>query len=301
MDYAHPEYLIETGWLAEHLEDPLLRLFDVTGMLTGKLVNLARERAYDAGHIPGAVFLDVAAARGDLSDPEGPLPWSWPSAAQVERTMGALGVDNASRVVLYAATPRPGIDNGAMWATRAWWILHHFGLSAAILNGGWEKWRAEGRPVSTTPGGYPPSILQARPDGDRAMAGKEDVLAALEDPAGCVVDALSADSYAGAASVTYGPRKGHIRGAGNVPMRRLLDETTGTFLPADELAAVLRDAGALEARRTITYCGGGIAATTVAFGLALLGRDNVSVYNNSLMEWSADETLPMEDPSAARG
>ncbi len=298
MNYVHPEYLVETSWLAEHLEDPLLRLFDVTGMLTGKLVNLARERFYESGHLPGAVFLDVAAARGDLSDPQGALPWSWPSPAQVERTLGALGVDNASRVVLYAATPRPGVDNGTMWATRAWWILHHFGVNVAILNGGWEKWQAEGRPVSTASGGYAPAIFQARPDGERAMAGKRDVLAALADPAACVVDALSAESYAGCDPVTYGPRKGHIRGACNIPMRTMLDEAQGTFLPADSLAARLRDGGALEAERTITYCGGGIAATTVAFGLALLGRNNVSIYNNSLMEWSADETLPMDGPDA---
>jgi thiosulfate/3-mercaptopyruvate sulfurtransferase len=115
------------------------------------------------------------------------------------------------------------------------------------------------------------------------------------------VDALSAESFAGTDPVTYGPRKGHIRGAASLPMRRLLDEARGTFLPADALAAALGDAGALTAQRTITYCGGGIAATTVAFGLALLGRDNVAIYNNSLMEWSADERLPMEDPSAKGG
>ena len=224
MRYAHPEYVCDTAWLADHLDDPRLRLFDVTGKLTSRFENRAHEECYDAGHIPGAAFLDVASAKGVLSDPAGALPWTWPGAAEIGAALGRHGVGNDARVVLYAATARPGIDNGTMWCTRAWWIMHHAGVDAAVLDGGFEKWRAEGRPVSATRSDYPPATFRARPGGERARAGKADVLHALTGPGGtCVVDALSAESYAGRAPVAYGPRKGHITGAVNVPMRDLLD------------------------------------------------------------------------------
>lgn len=297
MPYAHPEYLCDPEWLARHLDDPDLRLFDVTGKLTGKLHNRAREDCYEAGHIPGAAFLDVAAATGGLSAPDGAFPWSWPEPAHLGAVLGAQGVSDGSRVVVYAATPRPGIDNGTMWSTRAWWLLHHAGARVAVLDGGWEKWVAEGRPVSTTPHRHPPATFDARVPA--ARADKADVLAALAPGSGaCVVNALPAASFAGADAVVYGPRKGHITGSVNVPMGDLLHPERGTFLPAEGLQARLAAAGALDAGRVITYCGGGIAATTVAFALALLGRDNVAVYDNSLLEWAADPALPMTDPAA---
>ena len=134
--------------------------------------------------------------------------------------MQRVGVNADSQVVLYAASPRPGIDRGLMWCTRAWWILHHFGVRSAVLNGGFEKWVAEGRPVSASPpsanvapGGFVPSG-----DGRHAVASKSVVLEALSDPSARVVDTLSAASFAGTDKAVYGPRKGHITGAVNVPM-----------------------------------------------------------------------------------
>lgn len=298
MPYANPQYLVEADWLAQHLRDPNLRLFDVTGMLTSKLENTAKERCYDQGHIPGAVFLDVASAKGVPSDPNAPLPWMWPSKAQFEALMGEVGVRNDAQVVLYASTPRKGIDNGTMWCTRAWWIMHHFGVHCAVLNGGWEKWVSEGRPVSTSPGSYPRSTFTAASRWQRGMATKADVLAAIQGPGStCVVDALSAASYAGRDKATYGPRKGHIAGAVNVPMSSLVDQATGVFASADDLRAHFAQAGVLAAENVITYCGGGIAATVDAFALALLGHNKVTVYDGSLLEWVADASLPMTDPS----
>lgn len=297
MTYANPEYLCDTDWLAGHLDDPDLRLFDVTGKLTGKLHNRAREDCYAAGHIPGAAFLDVAAATGTLSAPDGAFPWTWPEPVPLAAEMGAHGINQHARVVLYAATPRPGVDNGTMWCTRAWWLMHHAGANVAVLDGGWEKWLAEGRPVSTEPRSYAPTPFPAREA--TARADRADVLAALAPGAdACVIDALSAASFAGTGPVAYGPRKGHIAGAVNVPMSDLLDPERGTFLPGGRLRERLAQAGALDAGRVIMYCGGGIAATTVAFALALLGRSNVAVYDNSLFEWAQDPTLPMEGPTA---
>ena len=119
-------YLVETQWLNDRLLDDTVRILDVTAMLTSSLENIAKERAYDQGHIPGAVFFDMASAKGVLSDPAAKLPWTWPSVAQVEAAMGAHGVDNDTMVVISAASPRPGVDFGPMWCTRTWWVLHHF-------------------------------------------------------------------------------------------------------------------------------------------------------------------------------
>jgi thiosulfate/3-mercaptopyruvate sulfurtransferase len=296
--YANPQYLVETDWLEQHLHDATLRIFDVTGMLTSKLENIAKERCYDNGHISGAVFLDVASAKGALSEPNAQLPWTWPSQEQFEVLMGRIGVSNDSQVVLYASTPRKGIDNGTMWCTRTWWVMHHFGVQCAVLNGSWEKWVAEGRSVSTSPHAYPEATFRADPQWQRGVANKEEVLAAIQtSSAMCVVDALSTASYAGTDKAVYGTRKGHITGAVNVPMYGLVDPETGVFANADELRAHFEQAGVLSAEKVITYCGGAIAATVDAFALALLGYTNVAVYDGSLFEWAADPSLPMTDPS----
>ena len=132
-------FLVETDWLAEHLDDPGVRVLDVTGMLTSKLENIAHDRAFTEGHVPDALFFDIASAKGLLSDPDARLPWTWPSPARVEAAMHAAGVNQETHVILYAATPRPGVDRGVMWCTRAWWTLRHFGVRCSILNGGLEK------------------------------------------------------------------------------------------------------------------------------------------------------------------
>ncbi|MCP5265684.1 MAG: sulfurtransferase [Burkholderiaceae bacterium] len=301
MPYANPHYLVEPQWLAAHLDDPNLRIIDVSGCLTSKLENTARQRVYERGHIPGAIFLDVASAHGEFSDPGSALPWMWPSQPQFEALMARLGIGNDSRVILYASTQRQGIDNGPMWCTRAWWVMHHFGVDCAVLNGSWETWRAEGLPVSTVAAAHAPARFVAAPHWRRALADRHDVLAAIRMPKGstCVVDALSERSFEGRERFTYGPRKGHISGAINLPMRDLVDLDTGVFVGADMMRERFERDGVLSSEKVITYCGGAIAATVDAFALALLGYTEVSVYDGSLFEWAADPALPMTDPSGA--
>ena len=296
--YANPHYLVETGWLADHLDDPALRIFDVTGMLTSKFVNLAEERCYGEGHIPGAVFLDIAGRDQALAKPGASLPWTWPSAELAAETLGRIGVSNKSRVILHAASPRPAIDKGVMWATRCWWLMRSFGVDCAILNGGFEKWVAEGRPVSREVSRYPATIYQIDSDALGRVATKTDVLSALNDQDTAIVDALPPESYAGERELGYGEgkRKGHITGAVNVPMDSLLDYS-GVFLEAEAMRERLQAAGLLGSPKVITYCGGGIAATVDAFALELLGHEGVAVYDGSLSEWASDPNAPMTDPS----
>jgi thiosulfate/3-mercaptopyruvate sulfurtransferase len=295
MEFAHPEYLVAAEWVAAHLDDPSVVVVDVTAKLTGRLDNEPGRQVWAAAHIPDSLFFDVASAKGALSDPDAGLPWTWPRPDRFAETMAGVGVGDGTRVVIVGRTPRPDVDSGTMWCTRAWWTMHHFGVDCAILAGGVEGWQAEGRPLNADPvvgRGVPDSPLQVAPDWDRGRAGRDDVVAAIEDGAvgACVVDALPAESFTGAVDARFG-RRGHITGAVNIPASGLIERETCGFVDAATMHRVL--AAPLDRPRVITYCGGAIAATVDAFCLALLGHEQVEVYGGSLMEWAADPALPM--------
>jgi thiosulfate/3-mercaptopyruvate sulfurtransferase len=182
-----------------------------------------------------------------------------------------------------------------MYAARVWWMLRAFGFDdAAVLNGGWQKWTREGRPVSTEPATYPPANFVPRPRPER-IASKEDVLTAIPDENVTIINALLEPEYTGdpAFPQHYG-RPGHIPGSVNVPFASVVDMAGDTrFVPAEELRARFANAGALKSERVITYCGGGIAASQTAYLLTLLGQENVALYDGSMTEWGVDSTLPL--------
>ncbi len=307
MKFTNPDYLVTTEWLAAHVDRPDVRVLDVTAKLTGKLENRAEVECYGVSHIPGSLFFDVPAGKGVLSNRKAALPWMWPEPEQIITELAAVGVGPETKVVLVARTPREGIDSGTMWCTRAWWTLHHFGVDCAILHGGIERWEAEGRPMTAETSAIPTvePFLPAN-SWESARATKIDVLAAVQghDAAGaaaptCVVDALPADSFEGTGT-SYGPRSGHITGAVNVPFRSLIEEETAAFVGPETMHRHLDQAGLIDASNVIVYCGGAIAATVDAFALALFGKTDVSVYDGSLMEWSADPDLPMTGQNDAR-
>lgn len=297
MAYANPQYLVETDWLAAHMQDANLRIVEVTAILSSGRTNTAKAMCYDKQHIPDAVFLDVAGKDGGFTDPDGEFPLTWPTSRQFEAAMGSLGIDNDTHVILYASTVGQQLYSCAMWCTRAWWLMHHYGVRCSILNGALEKWLAEGRSVSTTAERYPQTSFKVDPDWARGIVYKQDVLDALESEGSrCVVNALPTECHLGTSNVVYGPRKGHITGSISVPMPELVDRDTGVFMDAQRMEALFRDAGVLSADSVITYCGGGGCATTDGFALALLGYTRVAMYDNSLFEWGADPSLPITNP-----
>jgi thiosulfate/3-mercaptopyruvate sulfurtransferase len=286
--FARPEYLVETGWLAGHLDDPAVRVLECTVYLHpadgpgGFRVESGRAM-WAQGHIPGAGFADL---QEDLSDRASPLRFMMPPASQFAEAMGRYGVGDGVRVVLYDRAVN-------MWAARVWWMLRAFGFEqAAVLDGGWKKWTLEGRPVATDDGARPPRRFLARPR-PGLIADKAGVLAALGDDRACVLNALTPEQHRGTGGTTY-TRPGRIAGSANVPARDLVDPRTHAYLPAGVLRARFAEAGALDTGRVITYCGAGIAASSDAFVLTLLGRDDVAVYDASLSEWAADPAAPME-------
>jgi thiosulfate/3-mercaptopyruvate sulfurtransferase len=285
MTFINPQYLVEAAWLEAHLNDPNLRILDCTVLFAtdanGVRVASGRD-AWTQGHIPGSGFADLMQ---DLSDRNSPVPFMMPPATQFAEAMSRYGIGDGTHVVLYDAC-------SDMWAARVWWMLRVCGFDqAAVLNGGWHKWTMEGRPVSTDPSPYPPAhfIARLRPE---LMADKREVLATIGDSHTCLLNALTVEDHAGTV-VRYG-RAGHIPSSVNVPTVALIDPVTHAYLPAAQLRAQFEAVGALSRERVITYCGGGIAASSDAFVLTLLRVPNVAVYDGSLLEWSADPTLPME-------
>ncbi|MFC1747948.1 sulfurtransferase [Pseudomonadota bacterium] len=273
--------LVSTEWLSQHLDDPDLVLLDCSVYQQpkegGGFYNVSGQTEYEGGHIPTAGFADL---KGDLCDSNSPIEFAMPTAEQFCAAMGALGVGDNSRVVLYDT-------KYTAWAARVWWMLRWVGFDqAALLDGGFNAWRAEGRPLSTALPQRPAKHLTPAPRPE-LIADQNEVLAGIDDDTVSLIDTLPEPFYRGEAAIYARP--GHIPGASNICALDLLNES-GCYRPDSELAAIHQGD---RSARTITYCGGGIMASSSAFILHRLGFTNVAVYTASLQEWAADPSKPM--------
>jgi thiosulfate/3-mercaptopyruvate sulfurtransferase len=273
--------LVTTEWLSQHLDDPDLVVLDCSVTTIphedGGFHNVSARPEYELGHIPNAGFADL---KGELSDTSSPVEFAVPTPEQFCEAMGALGVGDDSRVVLYDTSY-------TAWAARVWWMLRWVGFdNAAILDGGLGAWAAEGRPLSLGPVNRPVKTLTPRPR-PNLIADRDEVLANIDNNAVCLIDTLPEEFYRGELNA-YG-RPGHIPGAVSLNAMRLLDKN-GRFRSAQELAALHPFD---KTARTIAYCGGGIMASANAFVMTRLGFSDVAVYTASLQEWAADPDNPM--------
>jgi len=285
--FVHPEYLVETEWLARNLADPNVLVLDCTTHLIPdpRITYQVKPGLQDfqRGHIPGAQFVDMLR---DVSDTSQQLRFMRQTPDEFAAAMRRFGVNNTTRVVTYSTA-------NVWWATRLWWLLHEFGYdNAAVLDGGWQKWQREGRAVET-------GAARPRPPGNftvravrNLMVDKDEVLRAIGNGAVCTINALLPQQHTGSGGNAYG-RPGRIAGSVNLPAAHLLNPETNEFLPADELRKRFEAIGAMD-RQVINYCGGGIAASADALALIMLGHNDVRLYDASLSEWAKDPSLPME-------
>ncbi|MCH9050824.1 MAG: 3-mercaptopyruvate sulfurtransferase [Proteobacteria bacterium] len=283
MDYVNPQSLVSTEWLAANLTNTGVRIVDASLTLAGDEGRDAKTK-FAARHIPGAVFFDIDA----IADRDSALPHMMPDAETFAASVGALGIGNETRVVVYDS-------HGLFSAGRAWWMFRAFGHDdVAILNGGFPKWVREDR--ATEPGAPqpPPARFDARLDPAR-IKDFDQVLANIESRDAQVIDARGSPRFtASAPEPRAGLRGGHIPGSVNLPYPDLLKREDGTLLAAAELAKAFSQAGADLATPVIATCGSGVTAAALVFALHLLGKDDAAVYDGSWSEWGGREDAPVE-------
>jgi thiosulfate/3-mercaptopyruvate sulfurtransferase len=276
------QWIVETEWLAQHLDSPDIVLLDGSSHLPTSGRNARQEFA--AEHIPGAYFFDI----DEVADKKSPLPHMLPSSVQFASQIKAMGIGDGTRVIVYDS-------EGLYSAARVWWMFRSMGHEdVAVLNGGLKKWKAEKRPVTDEPS---PKRLPRHftPRVNAALArDADDVKALIGHPSVQIVDARAAGRFTGSApEPRKGLRSGRIPGSRNVPFVTLLN-TDGTLKSKDELRRVFAAAGVDVERPVVASCGSGVTAGVIAFALAQLGRTDAAVYDGSWSEWGAREDLPIE-------
>jgi thiosulfate/3-mercaptopyruvate sulfurtransferase len=274
-------WLVSTEWLAEHLHDRGVVAVDGSSTPVTAAQKRDAHADYRTGHIPGAVFFDIDA----VADHSTELPHMLPGPKQFGEVVGALGIGDGDTVVVYDSI-------GLYSAPRVWWTFRIFGAkNVFILDGGLPKWQAEGRPLETGDAKRPPKKFTAEMNVG-AVATLSDVRMALTDESAQVVDARSAERFAGKAPEPRpGLRSGRMPGSFNVPFGQVVEN--GRLAAPERIAAAFKDAGVDIDKPIITSCGSGLTAAILTLALESLGKTPQGLYDGSWTEWSSRPDCPV--------
>jgi thiosulfate/3-mercaptopyruvate sulfurtransferase len=278
--YAHPEVLVSTDWVAQHLDDPKVRLIESNEDLL----------LYDTGHIPGAVKVDWT---NDLNDP---LVRDYIDSERLQRLLRSKGINKDTTIVFYG-------DKNNWWATYAFWVLKLFGIEGVrLMDGGRLRWVDEGRPLTTDVASYPAGNITVGTRDDAPVRAYRDEVLDHVRQGGQLVDVRSPEEFRG--ERLHMPeypqegavRGGHIPGARSIPWARAIDPDTHTFRTAAELQDLYeKENGLRRDRETIAYCRIGERSSHTWFALTyLLGFDRVKNYDGSWTEWGNAVRMPVE-------
>ena len=275
--------LVSTDWLAQHMQDPGVRIIDASYFIQG---GVEKARAlYAEDHIPGAVFFDI----GVFADASKPKDHAFPTAAIFAENAGKLGIGNQDHVIAY---DRQG---GTCAAARAWFMFRAFGHDKiSVLDGGHTKWVAENR-VLTSEVPSPKPLLFVAHERTGRVVGKRDVLANIDRPVFQLLDARSKGRFEGTEpEPRAGLRSGHIPASRNLPYMNLVEGSTTVWKGPAAMAQTFADAGIDLGKPLTTTCGSGVSACALAFGAYLGGKSDTAIYDGSWVEWGADSGLPLE-------
>jgi len=275
--YAHPEVLVSTQWVADHLDDPSVRIVESDEDIL----------LYEIGHIPGAVKLDW---HTDLQDP---LARDFVDKAGFEQLLSERGIGNDTTVVFYG-------DKNNWYATYAFWLFKYYGhADARVMDGGRAKWEAEGRPYTRAASQHEPATYTAKDPDPAIRAYRDDVLAQVNSGAPSLIDVRSPQEYTGELLHAIGypqegaQRAGHVAGAKNIPWGAAV-QPDGTFKPVPELEAIYQGKGFSPDKEIIAYCRIGERSSHTWFVLTyLLGYPNVRNYDGSWTEWGSLVNVPI--------
>ncbi|MDR3546161.1 MAG: sulfurtransferase [Candidatus Limnocylindrales bacterium] len=275
--HARPELLASPDWLAENLGRSEVRVLDVRWRPdgTGRL-------AFAAGHVPNATYLDWREAFVDPEDSDTLLLLAPPD--QVAAAVAGAGIGNGSTVVVYD-------DTASLYAARTWWSLRAYGLeSVRILDGGYGAWLASGRPISHAVHQPGPAAFAPRAQ-LRARLTTSDLRSLVGSPGALILDARPPAEYRGFQGNAR--RLGHVPGAVNLPVALTTEPGSGRFADGGTLRAIIDRAG-VAGRRVVCYDSSGVGAAKLAFVLALMGHDDVAVYDGGWADWGSRLDLPVD-------